>query len=124
MDVLIAFLTIVMIYIYGIVYYFHKKSKKRQKKKSDLMIRAITHFRRKNFDQSKYYFELAYNESVETEDMYVAAESLYYLAFIYDAHGDNPKALEILQEALDYYQHLNDIEGIQKSQDLMAKISQ
>ncbi|PKL67216.1 MAG: hypothetical protein CVV28_07390 [Methanobacteriales archaeon HGW-Methanobacteriales-1] len=124
MDVLIAFLAIVMVYIYGIVYYFYKRSKKRQKKKSDLMLRAITYFRRKNFDQAKYYFEITYNESLESEDMYVAAESLYYLAFIYDTQGNNPMASEILQEALDYYQHLNESEGIKKAQDLMAKISQ
>ncbi len=124
MDVLIAFLVIVMVYIYGIIYYFYKRSKKRQKKKSNLMLRAITYFRRKNFDQAKYYFELAYNESLESEDMYVAAESLYYLAFIYDKKGHNPMAREILQEALDYYQHLNESEGIKKAQDLMAKISQ
>lgn len=124
MDVLIAFLVIVMVYIYGIVYYFYKRSKKRQKKKSDLMLRAITYFRRKNFDQAKYYFEIAYNESLESEDMYVAAESLYYLAFIYDTQGYNPTAREILQEALEYYQNLNEYEGIKKAQDLMAKISQ
>ncbi|MDO8869307.1 MAG: hypothetical protein Q7V10_01000 [Methanobacteriaceae archaeon] len=124
MDVLIAFLAIVMVYIYGIVYYFYKRSKKRQKKKSDLMIRAITYFRRKNFDQAKYYFEIAYNESLESEDMYVAAESLYYLAFIHDNNGHNPMAREILQEALEYYQHLNESEGIKKALNLMAKISQ
>lgn len=124
MDVLIAFLVIVMVYIYGIVYYFYKRSKKRQKKKSDLMLRAITYFRRKNFNQAKYYFELAYNESLESEDMFVAAESLYYLAFIYNNNGHNQMAREILQEALEYYQHINEVEGIKKAQDLMAKISQ
>jgi hypothetical protein len=46
------------------------------------------------------------------------------LAFIYDNKGHNPMAREILQEALDYYKHINDAEGIQKAQDLMVKISQ
>lgn len=124
MDILIAFLVIVMVYVYGIIYYFYKRSKKRQKKKSDLMIRAITYFRRKNFDQAKYYFEIAYNESLESKDIYVAAESLYYLAFIYNTQGHNPMACEILQESIEYYQHINETEGIKKAQDLMAKISQ
>jgi hypothetical protein len=33
-------------------------------------------------------------------------------------------AREILQESLDYYKNLNEVEGIQKAQDLMVKISQ
>ncbi len=123
MDILIVFLAIVMVYIYGIVYYFYTRSKNDKKRKSDLMIRAITYFRRNIFDQAQYYFELAYDASVESEDMHIAAESLYYLAFIYDAQGNNQMAREILQESLDYYQYINEPEGLQKAQDLMSKIS-
>jgi hypothetical protein len=123
MDVLLIFAAMIMIYIYVMVLYFYRKSKESQKKKSDLMLRAITYFRRENFDQANYYFELAYNESVESEDINIAAESLYYLAIIHNKNGDDPRALEFLKESLDYYQYLDEAEDAQKVQELISKIS-
>jgi len=87
------------------------------------MLRAITYFRRENYDQAKYYFELAYNESVESEDIHIAAESLYYLAFILNKNGDTEMAREFLKESLDYYEYLDEKEEMQKARDLISKIS-
>jgi tetratricopeptide (TPR) repeat protein len=122
MDTLLIFAAMLMVYIYAMTLYFYKRSKERQKKKSDLMIRAITYFRRKNYEKARFYFEEAYTESVEFEDVHMAAECLYYLAFIYNAQGDNQLALELLKESLDYYEYLDDDEWIKNAQILMSKI--
>lgn len=110
-----------MIYIYGIVYYFYTRSKERQKKKSDLMLRAITHLRRKNYDQAQYYLEKAYLESIDSEDIALAAESLYHMAFIQNVHGNESEALELLNQSLEYYQYLDESEGIRNVKELMSK---
>lgn len=110
-----------MVYVYGIVYYFYTRSKERQKKKSGLMIRAITHLRRKNYEQAQYYLEEAYLESTESDDISLAAESLYYMAFIHNENDNGSKALELLIQSLEYYQYLDESEGIHKVKELMSK---
>jgi len=100
MDVIIIFVAMLMIYLYFMAVYFVRHSNERQKKKSNFMIRAISYFRRENFDQAQYYFELAYNESVKLEDNHLAAESLYYLTLIHNKQGNNQKAAKLIKDSI------------------------
>ncbi|MGC9517120.1 MAG: tetratricopeptide repeat protein [Methanomicrobiales archaeon] len=122
MEIIIIFAAMIMVYIYFTTLYFYKRTKENQKRKSNLIIRGITYFRRENFEQAHYYFELAYDESVKLNDVHLAAESLYYLALIHNKKGRKEAALDCIKDSLDYYQHVEDPEGIQKAEDLKMKI--
>lgn len=122
MDTFLILAVMLMVYVYGLVFYFYKRSKDQKQKKSAMMVRAITYFRRKNYVQAQYYLEEIYNAAIESEDAYYAAESLYYLALVNIEQRNDQMALEFLKESFDYYQHLEDEEGIQKTQELLANL--
>ncbi|MCK9150992.1 hypothetical protein [Methanobacterium alcaliphilum] len=122
MDTFLIFAAMLMVYMYGLFFYFYKLSKDKKQKNSAMMVRAITHFRSKNFEQAQYFLEVVYNEAMKSEDLYFAAESLYYLALVNIEQKDSQTALQFLEESFDYYKQLEDEEGIQKTQDLMIKL--
>ncbi len=123
MDALLIFAGVILVYVYMAIFYFYKRSKQSKKMKSDIMIRAITYFRRENWDQAQYYFEEVYNQSIESKDLHLAAESLYYLALIFNKQGQDEYASEFVSEALNYYEHLEEEEGIQKASQLLSQIN-
>lgn len=120
MDILIAFLVIVMVYIYGIVYYFYTRSKNAKKRKSVLMVRGITHLRRGNLERAQFCFENVYASN--DSDCFLTAESLYYMAIISSHENEDSKALEFLQEAIHNYEIANDLEGVEKASELILEL--
>lgn len=120
MDILIAFLAIVMVYIYGIVYYFYTSSKNEKKRKSGLMVRGITHLRQGNMERAQFCFENVYASN--NSDCFLTAESLYYMAIISSHEDDNSQAVEFLKEAIYNYQLADDSEGIEKASELILEL--
>ncbi len=109
-----------MVYIYGIVYYFYTRSKNEKKRKSDIMVRGITHLRRGNLERAQVCFERVYTSN--SNDCYLTAESLYYMAVISSQENEYSKALEFLQEAVYNYQMVDDADGVEKASELISEL--
>ncbi|MGB9936444.1 MAG: tetratricopeptide repeat protein [Methanobacterium sp.] len=113
-----------MLLAYGgiILVYYRLRAKEQESKISNFMLKGIMSMRRGNLDKSLFYFNNAYECSINTDDIGDAAEALYYAGKIYSEQGEIDTALECWENADSLYLEINNTEGIEKIQNAIKSV--
>ncbi|MBI5679578.1 MAG: tetratricopeptide repeat protein [Methanobacterium sp.] len=114
MDIIILLGAILLAYGGMLILYYYLRSKERKKATSDSMLKGLTSMRRGNLDKALFYFDKAYEYSIENNSREEMAEALYSIGIVYKEKGENDNAMEYFNSSIDVYRELQDNEGLKK----------
>ena len=114
MDTLILLGAIFLAYGGIILLYYRMRAKERRNRISNFMLKGTMSMRRGNLERALFYFNRAYEYSMDKENIADAAEALYNMGHVYKEDGDINTAMKYWKESDSLYMEINDIKGNKK----------
>ena len=106
----------VMFLAYGgvILVYYRIRANERKTKVSNFMLKGTVSMRRGNLERALFYFNRAYEYSLDDENIADAADALYSMGNIYKESGDINTAIKCWENSDHLYTKINDVNGNKK----------
>jgi len=97
-------------FAYGgiILLYYRLRGKERKNRISEYMLKGTRSTHRGNPEKALFYFNRAYEYSINTKNIIYAAEALYNIGYIYKEKGDLSTAMKYWKESDDLYMKTDD----------------
>lgn len=114
MDTLILLGAILLAYGGIILLYYRIRAKERRNRISNFMLKGTMNMRRGNLERALFYFNRAYEYSMDNENIADAAEALYNIGHVYKENEDIITAMKYWNESDSLYMEINDIKGNKK----------
>ena len=108
MDLIILLSAIFLAYGGIILLYYRLRAKERKNRISEYMLKGTRSTHRGNPEKALFYFNRAYEYSINTKNIIYAAEALYNMGYIYKEKGDLSTAMKYWKESDDLYMKKDD----------------
>ncbi|HML04919.1 MAG TPA: hypothetical protein VK426_03995 [Methanobacterium sp.] len=108
MDLIILLSAIFLAYGGIILLYYRLRAKERKNRISEYMLKGTRSTHRGNPEKALFYFNRAYEYSINTKNIIYAAEALYNMGYIYKEKGDISTAMKYWKESDDLYMEINE----------------
>ena len=108
MDILILLGAIFLAFGGIILLYYRLRAKERKNRISEYMLKGTRSTHRGNPEKALFYFNRAYEYSINNENIAYAAEALNNIGYIYKENGDISTAMKYWKESDDLYMKIDD----------------
>jgi tetratricopeptide (TPR) repeat protein len=107
MDTLMIFGAMFLAYGGLFLLYYRMRAKERNNRISNLMFNGTMSMRRGNLERALFYFNRAYEYSIDKENLNSAAEALYNMGNVYKENGDISNAMKYWNESDSLYMEID-----------------
>jgi tetratricopeptide (TPR) repeat protein len=123
MDTLILLGAMLLAYGGIILLYYRMRANERKNRISNLMVKGTMNMRRGSLERSLFYFNKAYEYSINNDNKADAAEALYNIGHIYKEKHEISTAMEYWEEADSLYLEIDDNKGKERMKTALKSIT-